>query len=137
MSRILRPSIYHEDVAYVLSYDWADNPGAGFGFDCNERGEVLTAGMPEVALENLRKCQNGQHKVSAPRIQRSVNRWKEPAVLRCDCGAEVELWDALTNSCEQCDRNYNMSGQKLAPVEQWEAEDRYACFGPQNGPDDY
>ena len=34
-----------------------------------------------------------------------------PALLECDCKNVVELRDGLDNTCDQCGRNYNMSGQ--------------------------
>ena len=37
--------------------------------------------------------------------------WREYAVLECDCGNELDLRDPLDNTCDQCGRNYNMSGQ--------------------------
>lgn len=43
-----------------------------------------------------------------------------PAVLRCDCRGEVELWDPMTNACDRCGRLYNGSGQALRPEDEWE-----------------
>lgn len=43
-----------------------------------------------------------------------------PAVGRCVCGREVIL-DAFTCPCD-CGRNYNQSGDLLAPREQWGEE---------------
>lgn len=51
-----------------------------------------------------------------PIIKRYVSRL-EPAVGLCYCGAEIELGH-FTNTCE-CGRDYNQSGQLLAPREQW------------------
>lgn len=39
-------------------------------------------------------------------------------VIRCNCGSEV-LCGEFTNTCSNCGRDYNMSGQLLAPREQW------------------
>lgn len=36
---------------------------------------------------------------------------------KCECGEEIIL-DCFTNTCE-CGRDYNMSGQLLAPRSQW------------------
>lgn len=38
-----------------------------------------------------------------------------PALLRCDCGAEVVLSDGLDNFCDGCDACYNMSGERVTP----------------------
>ena len=42
----------------------------------------------------------------------------DPAIAKCDCGHEIEL-AAFTNTCEVCGADYNISGQHLAPREQW------------------
>lgn len=39
-------------------------------------------------------------------------------LLTCDCGEEVEL-QGFTNTCDGCGADYNWSGQRLAPREQW------------------
>lgn len=54
----------------------------------------------------------------------------------CTCGTTVYL-DSFTNECDGCEKLYNNFGQELAPVEEWEEEDRYACYGPQNYNEDY
>jgi hypothetical protein len=46
----------------------------------------------------------------------------EPAVMRCDCGAEITLSNGMTNGCDRCDREYNGSGQLLASREFWGEE---------------
>lgn len=48
----------------------------------------------------------------------------------CDCGETVVL-SGFTNECPKCGAFYNGFGQRLAPPEEWDPEDRYACFGPQ------
>lgn len=50
--------------------------------------------------------------------------------LVCDCGEE-DHYPGFTNVCPRCKKLYNAFGQVLAPVEEWDPEDRYACFGPQ------
>jgi hypothetical protein len=45
-----------------------------------------------------------------------------PAEGKCErCGRVVELY-GFTNTCEGCGADYNMSGQLLAPREQWGEE---------------
>ena len=41
-------------------------------------------------------------------------------VVICDCGEDVECHD-FTNTC-QCGADFNMSGQRLAPRDQWGEE---------------
>ena len=50
--------------------------------------------------------------------------------LTCDCGKLVYL-HSHTNFCK-CGRLYNGFGQELAPPEDWNPEDVYGIFGPQN-----
>lgn len=50
--------------------------------------------------------------------------------LVCDCGQRVYL-HSHTNFCK-CGRLYNGFGQELAPPEDWNPEDVYGIFGPQN-----
>ena len=40
---------------------------------------------------------------------------------KCICGAKVEF-SRFTNTCDKCDRDYNSSGQELAPRSQWGEE---------------
>jgi hypothetical protein len=47
-------------------------------------------------------------------------RMKNPKTIKCHCGSEVELTDALTNECDGCGQLYNGGGQQLRPVEEWE-----------------
>lgn len=49
----------------------------------------------------------------------------------CSCGTTVYL-DSFTNECPTCGKLYNIFGQELAPVDEWDEEDRYGTFGPQN-----
>ena len=50
--------------------------------------------------------------------------------ITCDCGEDV--W--LTSNYNECDcgRAYNRFGQQLADPNEWDDEDRYGTFGPQN-----
>jgi hypothetical protein len=45
---------------------------------------------------------------------------RQPAIGKCACGREVELF-GFTNSCD-CGRDYNSAGQELAPRRQWGEE---------------
>lgn len=36
-----------------------------------------------------------------------------PAIMKCDCGAEIVLYDPLDNFCDSCPRCYNSSGQEV------------------------
>lgn len=51
---------------------------------------------------------------------RGDGRQVERLMIKCDCGEEV-LCARFTNACT-CGADYNMSGQRLAPREQWGEE---------------
>jgi len=40
----------------------------------------------------------------------------------CVCGARIERYSSWANECDRCGREYNGSGQLLAPREQWGEE---------------
>lgn len=109
-----------ECVRYSRSFSWVDDPGAGFGFDCDEHGNVLTEQFSPEALDNLAKCLSGEFNVTDDGIEKYEWSYTQPAIGRCSCGSEVELY-GFTNSCS-CGRDYNSSGQLLAPRSQWGEE---------------
>lgn len=51
-------------------------------------------------------------------------------IVKCTCGRDV-LCTGFTNVCE-CGQMYNGFGHALAPVDEWDPDDRYGVFGPQN-----
>lgn len=54
----------------------------------------------------------------------------------CSCGTTVYL-DRFTNECPECGKLYNGFGQEFAPPNEWDEEDRYGTFGPQNDSEDW
>lgn len=63
----------------------------------------------------------------------------DPAIGECPCGEEVELY-GFTNTCDSCHRDFNMSGQELAPREQWGSctgEQLSDILGPSRDDDDF
>jgi hypothetical protein len=120
--KIIRHREIASGVSYQRFYEYADHPGSGFGFDCDENGNVHSGKLNPEALENFKKCLLG----TAPHgkifkkyiIQKSEWFYAEPAIGQCRCGAEVEL-SGFTNTCDRCGADYNSSGQELAPRSQW------------------
>jgi hypothetical protein len=114
----------HQAEYFHLEYEWADCPGAGFGFDCDQAGNVDESALNPDALANLLACRAGTLRGIAiiPKgVRRYLSRWTEPAVGQCDhCGRPVEL-EGFTCSC-CCGADYNSSGQRLAPRECWGEE---------------
>lgn len=117
-----------ERTEYRREFGWLDlqpdltyrEGDGGWSFPCDEHGELT--GVPDIARENYARCLTGQfgvRKVVDRGIVSWVERYWEPGILRCQCGAEVEIYMTMTNTCEKCGTDYNMSGQRLAPREQW------------------
>jgi hypothetical protein len=109
-----------EVAKFALGYRWRDDPQAGFGFDCDENGNVLLDQMGEAALDNLRKCEDGTYDVVRVGVENFSYSYINHAVGKCSCGREVTL-AYFTNACE-CGRDYNSSGMLLAHRSQWGEE---------------
>jgi len=105
-------------VRYYLSFEWNDTPGCGFNFDCDENGKVLTT---DANNANYQKCISGEYDVIAEGIKKSEWSYTDPAIGKCSCGEEVVL-SSFTNTCDKCDRDYNMQGDLLAHRSQWGEE---------------
>lgn len=112
---------------FRLAFDYEGEQGWGFSFPCDEHGNVDVASLQPAGREAYAACLAGEVVTTAgPRrmVARGVQSWErsytEPAEGKCECGRIVQL-DAFTNPCD-CGRDYNMSGQKLAPREQWGEE---------------
>jgi len=117
--KILRERRYVELYEYHLDYRWIDDPGAGFSFPCNEKGELLLDEMQGPGMENYERCEFGEYKDKVRFlgiVRYNLSHW-EPRVGQCGCGREIIL-DSFTNTCD-CGRDYNWNGQELAPRSQW------------------
>ena len=94
--------------------------GTGCAFPCDEKGTIDLAALKEekpCAYKNYLLCQD-LSKYLAPIHEERTHSYVEPACGNCDlCGEEVALF-GFTNTCD-CGADYNMSGQLLAPREQW------------------
>ena len=107
-------TVYYRDFNFV-------GERSGYSFDCDEAGNFT----PKNACQkkNFEACLTGMvggKKVEDQGVEARVHDCFVPAVGQCSCGAEVIL-DSFTNTCD-CGRDYNMSGQELAPREQWGEE---------------
>lgn len=101
-------------------FHWRGEKGSGFSFPCYESGKLVKFSCRE-AEENFRKCTDGTFDVIDEGVCVTEFTARERAVGECDfCKSEVYL-GAFTNTCD-CGADYNMSGQLLAPREQWGEE---------------
>ena len=119
MSEIISPRRWIETVENRLHFNLMN--GNCFSFPCDEKGKVDEASWPPAARDNFRSCVSGRFKVKRSERLEWVSVEKIPAVLKCDCGKRVNLHSGWANECE-CGREYNGSGQLLAPREQWGEE---------------
>lgn len=106
---------------YSLVFDYEGENGWGFSFDCDRRGRVKS--LRPAGEKNYQACLTGTvdgRPVVARGIESRSHSYAEPAEGRCCCGRVVVL-DSFTNECD-CGRDYNMSGQLLAPRAQWGEE---------------
>ena len=119
--------------AFLRSFDFADMPGSGFSFSCDADGHVDVASLKPLQRRSYDACMSGQIAVTdyagePAQIRRVIDcgvldvsySYREPAIGRCSCGADVSL-DGFTNTC-RCGADYNSAGQHLAPREQWGEE---------------
>lgn len=106
-------------VSYDLSWTWKSDPHAGFGFPCNANGDVLP-GLSDAAQANLEMCRTSGE-LDGPYVREYRHTYTHPATCTCDCGATVTLdYDPAT--CDRCNADYNLSGQRLAPRRFWGEE---------------
>lgn len=115
---IIRESELVQVENYGLSFEWKDEPGAGFSFSCTKEGELIVAEMSPLAHDNYVKCMSGEYPVVFQGVKNYYHSYFQPAIGRCECGKEIVLARSFTNECT-CGRLYNGFGQLLAPRSQW------------------
>ena len=94
---IIKQPEHKRTVLYTREFDDAKNPdsGRGLSFDCDENGEVFR--FNENAFQCFLECIEGKHCVIDKGLKKNVTFYRSPAVGKCDCGREVELYDPLDN----------------------------------------
>lgn len=104
------------NVRYGLEFENIEG-GGGYSFDCDEDGNLLPLAY-EAARANYEYCILTEGiVVIAKGVRKYEWDYTQPAIGKCCCGREVELSN-FTNTCE-CNRDYNSSGDLLAPRSQW------------------
>ncbi len=121
MPEFVRRARRRTEISYTREFRYRDSEYAGFGFPCDAAGNVDRDALPAPARSNLDRCLAGELDVVDLGVRRDEHRWTEPAVLRCDCGADVVLGH-FTNACPVCPRDYDSAGSLLAPGDQWGEE---------------
>ena len=114
------PSKRVTDVYYERVFD--DGQFNGFSFPCNAQGELLSA-LPDSAKANFEFCMNNPERFTRfNKILRRVRSYQDNARGKCECGAEIELWNQYMGACQcqSCGLWYNLFGQELLPPSDWE-----------------
>jgi len=104
-----------ETKIYYREFENTNSTG-GSSFACDKDGKLLKES--KYYEDSLKDVENGL-KIDLGIVE-YTSRHVEPAIGECSCGEKVEL-KGFTNTCE-CGADYNMSGQLLAPREQWGEE---------------
>ncbi len=115
-----------ESISYNLCfYVKGSKSMQAFSFECDENGKIFPIKYPEGqanyerALKGLDE-RNGNIYLQGVVETREHSYWQS-AIGKCQCGEKIDLGD-FTNTCGCCGRDYNSSGQELAPREQWGEE---------------
>jgi hypothetical protein len=122
--KIIQEREHHTRTEHWRVFDWENEVNWGFTFPCDEHGVVDVLALTDCARKNYAACLTGT--VNGRRIvdrgtTEFTHQYTVPRMGLCDCGSEVYL-DRFTNTCCGCGADYNMSGDELAPREQWGEE---------------
>jgi hypothetical protein len=120
---IIEQGGWQEGVRYERQFQVAPSEGYftnGFGFSCDKNGK-MDPDQNEASKANFIKCTLNPTEFIDLGVTAIPWRGKLSRIGRCDCGSEVYL-DGFTNTCDDCDADYNGSGQRLAPRECWGEE---------------
>ncbi len=126
MSRIIERGYDEVRTHRERVFHYEGDPGWGFTFPVDAEGR-LTNPNPE-ARANWDACMTGTAH-GRPVVDEGVRVReeivKQPAIIKCDCGARVTAhrgsWMGV-HTCDRCGRDYNSAGQELAPRHQWGEE---------------
>jgi len=105
---------------YTLCFD--DGRYNGFGFPCDEKGNLLE-GLTEAAISNYKRCLENPDKFERfNKVVKTERRVRDDAHGTCECGTEVYLYNQYMGACEcpNCGKWYNLFGQELNNPMYWE-----------------
>lgn len=119
MLEIIKERNRKKEVYYTYEFDRGD--GSGFTFPCNSIGEIQ---FNECNKESYDYCMQHQSEFIWKGVQKHECSYTEPAIGKCHCGEEIELWNQYQGACEcpKCGQWYNLFGQELINPEYWEEE---------------
>ena len=113
MSTIIRPEARRTVPTVGRLFRLRDKGEGWIAFPCDARGEIERDALNDDQQERLDACLSGA--IVAIDLGRCTYEREEvtPALLRCDCGVEVELI-IDTNVCAGCRRHYATDGGLIA-----------------------
>lgn len=104
--------------AWELEFYLVENNEVCFAFPCDMSGDVID--LNPAAQENYERCLALPEKYY-PHKHLLNWSWIEPAVGLCACGKEVALVSDYCGATQcECGQWYNVFGQALLPLDQWE-----------------
>lgn len=103
--------------SHIIHFFDVKSKSVRYGFNVDISGNLTGVYDNEAARENLARCMADENLFTYG-IEEEEHSYRKPAVGRCCCGEKVWL-DGFTNTCDRCGRDYNMSGQLLAPRQFW------------------
>lgn len=128
MAEFIRRRERIPNYTYSLAWDYADEEGSGFSFVCDENGKPDLSEASDVGIQNYHGCLAGEvdgrkvvrcGEAKYNYVIRHPHYFIRSAIIRCACGAEVELHsDGVV--CSSCGQTYNLVGQRLRPESEWE-----------------
>jgi hypothetical protein len=119
MIPIIKHREHKSETTYSHDYHWkGQHLHDGFSFPCDKNGNLQE--LNPAAEANYRMCLISDDLIDNG-IVPYTHSWIEDAQARCLCGHTIFL-GSFTNTCEKCGRDYNMSGQELAPRRFWGEE---------------
>ncbi len=106
--KIIKQREYKTNSEFNLEYQDLELPDSFWCFDCDKNGVLLKE------YDAYNKIQSGAIKAVFKGIKKYSWNYVEAAIGKCDCGAEIELYDPLDNFCT-CGACYNYDGQLVTP----------------------
>lgn len=96
----------------------------GYGFPCDEHGNVKKDDMQEIAVRNYEYCMANPDKFPYAwnEIEKRTRSYRNPASGTCHCGERINLYNDYMGACEcpNCGQWYNLFGEELLPPKMWE-----------------
>jgi hypothetical protein len=120
---IIRPRTVSNHTCHHLCF-YCHGEMGGYGFDCDEHGNVDISDMSATARASYQHCLDDERDgglLYRKFIETYHSREVDPAVARCRCGEEIAL-TSWTNECDRCGLLCNNFAQELAPRHCWGEE---------------